>query len=99
MKITLKEAHSIVYQQITHQITVDIDGTEYIIRHAEDDNGSEYYVSSPNLNNGYFMNLYEMEDGELKELIEKLANAAYDDYIFGESKVGKEVDMETLEDY
>ena len=99
MKVTLIEAHSVVYQQITHQITVDIDGTEYIIRHAEDDNGSEYYVSSPNLNNGYFMNLYEMEDGEVKELIEKLAHAAYDDYLFGESKVGKEVDLETLEDY
>ena len=45
------------------------------------------------------MNLYEKEDGEVKELIEKLAHAAYDDYLFGESKVGKEVDLETLEDY
>lgn len=99
MKVTLTEAHSVVYQQITHQISVDIDGTGYIIRNAEDDNGCEYYVSSPNLNNGYFINLNEMEDGELKQLIEKIANVTYDDYLFGDHKVGKEIDIEQLEDY
>ena len=98
MKVTLKEAHSVVYQQITHQISVDIDGTEYIIRNAEDDNGVEYYVFNENLDNGW-VRTHTIEDVDLRETIELLANAAYDDFLFGESKVGKEVDMEELQDY
>lgn len=99
MKTILKESHRVVYEMRTHQIVVEIDGVEYIIRNAEDDNGVEYHVLSDNLNGGQWMKPHEIEDEELKDAIEKLANAAYDDYIFGESKVGKEVDMEELEDY
>ena len=99
MKVTLKESTQIVYQMTTHEITVDIDGTEYIIRHSEDDNGVEYFVSSETLNGGHWMNPYNIEDQELRDVIEKLANAAYDDFIFADNKVGKEVDLEELEDY
>jgi hypothetical protein len=99
MKVTLKEPTQIVYEKRTHEITVDIDGVEYIIRNSEDDNGVDYYVYSENLNDGDWMNPYDIEDEELKDVIEKLANAAYDDFIFGDSKVGLEVDMDELEDY
>ena len=99
MKVTLVEATQVVYEKRTHEITVDIDGVEYIIRNSEDDNGVDYYVYSENLNDGNWMNPYNIEDEELKDVIEKLANAAYDDFIFGNSKIGKEVDMEELNDY
>lgn len=99
MKVTLTQATDVVYQKTTHEITVDIDGVEYIIRHTEDDNGVDYYVYSENLNDGNWMNPYDIEDEDLKDVIEKLANAAYDDFIFGDSKVGLEVDMEELNDY
>ena len=45
------------------------------------------------------MNPYDIEDESLKDVIEKLANAALDNYIFSESNEGKEVDMEELNDY
>lgn len=99
MKVILKESTRVVYQQTTHQIKVDIDGTEYIIRNSEDDNGVEYFVWSENLNNGNWTKPYDLEDEDLKEIIEKLANAAYDDFIFSDSKVDTEVDLEELEDY
>ena len=99
MKVILKESTHVVYQQTTHQIKVDIDGTEYLIRNSEDDNGVEYFVWSENLNDGNWTKPYDLEDEDLKETIEKLANAAYDDFIFGDSKVGTEVDLEELEDY
>lgn len=99
MKVTLTQATNVVYQKTTHEIAVDIDGVEYIIRHTEDDNGVEYYVYSENLNDGNWMNPYDIEDEDLKDVIEKLANAAYDDFIFGDSKVGLEVDMDELNDY
>lgn len=98
MKVTLKEPVEIVYQKTTHQITVDIDGKEYIIRNSEDDNGVEYYVLNDDLSD-YWIRPHEIEDTDLRETIEKLANAAYDDFIFGESNVGKEVDLDELEDY
>ena len=99
MKVILTESTQIVYQKTTHEIKVDIDGVEYIIRHAEDDNGVEYYVWSENLNDGKWTNPYDLENGELKDVIEKLANAAYDEFIFSDSNVGKEVDLEELNDY
>lgn len=99
MKVTLKEHTQVVYQKTTHEIKVDIDGVEYIIRNSEDDNGVEYYVWSENLNDGKWMNPYDIEDESLKDVIEKLANAALDNYIFSESNEGKEVDMEELNDY
>lgn len=99
MKVTLKQEHRIVYQKTTHQIIVDIDGTEYIVRQSEDDNGADYLVLSDNLNNGNWIDIYKVEDEELRDVLEKLANAAYDDFIFGDSKVGQEVDLEELEDY
>jgi len=98
MKVILKEATDVVYQKTTHQITVDIDGTEYIIRNSEDDNGVEYYVFNKDLDNGW-VRPHTIEDVDLRETIELLANAAYDDFLFGESRVGKEVDMEELQDY
>ena len=98
MKVTLKEATEVVYQKTTHEITVDIDGKEYIIRNSEDDNGTEYYVLNEDLGDNWIQP-HTIEDEELKDLIQKLANAAYDDFIFGERKVGKEVDLEELEDY
>ena len=99
MKVTLKEHTQVVYQKTTHEIKVDIDGVEYIIRNSEDDNGVEYYVWSENLNDGKWMNPRDIEDELLKDAIEKLANAALDDFIFSESNEGKEVDMEELNDY
>ena len=99
MKVTLKEHTQVVYQKTTHEIKVDIDGVEYIIRNSEDDNGVEYYVWSENLNDGKWMNPCDIEDELLKDAIEKLANAALDDFIFSESNEGKEVDMEELNDY
>ena len=98
MKVTLIEATEVVYQQTTHQIKVDIDGKEYTIRNSEDDNGVEYYVFNEDLDDGW-VRPHNIEDVDLREIIEKLANAAYDDFIFGERKVGKEVDLEELEDY
>ena len=98
MKVTLKEATEVVYQKTTHQITVDIDGTEYIIRNSEDDNGVEYYVFNEDLD-GDWIRPHTIENVDLRETIELLANAAYDDFLFGESKVGKEVDLEELQDY
>jgi len=99
MKIILKESHRIVYERRTHEITVDIDGVTYTIRNSEDNNGADYYVMSDNLNDGNWINPYDIQDGELKDVIMTLANAAYDDFIFGESNVGDEVDMEELSDY
>lgn len=99
MKVILKESTRVVYEKRTHQISVDIDGTEYLIRNSEDDNGVDYHVWSENLNNGNWTNPYDLEDGDLKETIQKLANAAYDDFLFSDSKVGSEVDLEELEDY
>ena len=98
MKVILKEATDVVYQKTTHQITVDIDGTEYTIRNSEDDNGVEYYVFNKDLDDNW-IRPHTIEDVDLRETIELLANAAYDDFLFGESKVGKEVDLEELQDY
>lgn len=99
MKVTLKEHTQVVYQKTTHEIKVDIDGVEYIIRNSEDDNGVEYFVWSENLNDGNWINPYDIENIELKNVIEKLANAAYDDFLFSEEKVGKEVNVDELNDY
>lgn len=99
MKVTLKEHTQVVYQKTTHEIVVDISGTEYIIRQSEDDNGVEYYVFSETLNNGNWTNPYDIEDEELRDVLEKLANAAHDDFIFSAANEGKEVDLEELEDY
>lgn len=95
MKVTLKEGHQIVYQKTTHQI----DGVDYIVRQGEDDNGVDLYVLSDNLNNGNWIDPYDMEDGELKETLVKLAETCYDDFIFSSSNVGKEVDLDELEEY
>ena len=97
MKVTLVEAHDVVYQQLTHQIKVDIDGEEYIIRQTEDDNGCEYYVFHKDFDG--WKNPYNLEDGELKDIITKLADVAHDDFIFSTSNEGKEVDMDELNDY
>lgn len=99
MKVTLTQSTQVVYQKTTHEITVDIDGVEYIIRHSEDDNGVDYYVWSENLNDGNWMNPYHIEDEELKDVIEKLANAAYDEFLFSDSREGQEINLEELEDY
>ena len=99
MKVTLKEGHKIVYQMTTHQIEVEVDGVDYIIRQGEDDNGAEYHVLSDTLNDGRWMNPYDMEDGELKDIILKLAEVAYEGFLFSDSNVGKEIDMDELNDY
>jgi hypothetical protein len=99
MKVTLKEESRVVYEKRTTQIKVEIDGIEYTIRNSEDDNGCDYHVYSESLNNGNFMNPYDMEDGELKDAITKLAETCYDDFLFGDSNVGKEIDMDELNDY
>ena len=98
MKVTLKDSTRVVYEKRTSQIIVDIDGKEYTIRNSEDDNGVEYYVFNENFEKGWAAP-HELEDGELKDVLEKLAETCYDDFIFGETKVGKEVDLEELEDY
>jgi len=98
MKVTLKEGTRVVYERVTKQITVDIDGEEYIIRNSEDDNGCDYYVFHKDFEKGW-TNPYDLEDGELKEVIQKLAETCYDDFLFSESREGKEVDMEELNDY
>lgn len=99
MKVTLKEESRVVYERRTTQIKVDIDGVEYTIRNSEDDNGCDYYVYSEALNDGNYMDPYDLEDGELKDVIQKLAETCYDDFLFSESRVGQEVDLEELEDY
>ena len=99
MKVTLKDSTRVVYEKRTTQIKVEIDGVEYTIRNSEDDNGCDYHVYSESLNNGVFMNPYDLEDGELKDVIIKLAETCYDDFLFSESREGKEVDMEELNDY
>ena len=99
MKVILKEESRIVYERKTTQIKVDIDGVEYTIRNSEDDNGCDYHVFSETLNDGHFMNPYDLEDGELKDVITKLAETCYDDYLYSSSKVGQEVDINELEDY
>jgi hypothetical protein len=98
MKVTLKDSSRVVYEKRTSQIIVDIDGQEYIIRNSEDDNGVEYFVFNDNFEKGWTPP-HELEDGELKDVLEKLAETCYDDFIFSERKVGKEVDLEELEDY
>jgi len=98
MKVTLTQSTNIVYQKTTHEISVDIDGVDYIIRHSEDDNGVDYFVWSENLNDGNWMNPYDLEDGELKESLIRLAECAYDDYTFGSQiKVGDEINIEELD--
>jgi hypothetical protein len=87
-----------VYEKRTNQIIVDIDGREFIIRNSEDDNGCEYFVYSETLTDNW-IDPNVLEDSELKDVLINLANAAYDDFIFGESRVGKEVDLEELQDY
>ena len=62
MKVTLKEAHEIVYEKITHQIKVEIDGVDYLIRQSEDDNGCDYYVWSDSLNGGQWTTPSEIDD-------------------------------------
>ena len=99
MNVVLREGHQIVYQKTTHQIEVEIDGVNYIVRQGEDDNGVDLYVLSDDLNDGNWIDPYDMEDGELKDALVKLANVAYDDYLFGGSKVGSEIDLDELEDY
>ena len=99
MKVILKEGHTIVYQKTTHNIVVDIDGIEYIIRQSEDDNGVDLYVWSDELNDSRWFNPYSMEDGELKDTIINLANIANDDYTFSDSNVGTEVDINDYENY
>jgi hypothetical protein len=98
MKVTLREESRIVYEKRTSQIVVEIDGIEYTIRNSEDDNGCDYYVYSESLNDGNFMNPYDLEDGELKESLIRLAEGAYDDYTFGSQiKVGDEINIEELD--
>lgn len=99
MKITLTEKHKIIYQKTTHQIEVDIEGVKYKIRQTEDDNGTEYFVFSDALNAGKWMDPQDMEDSELKDILVKLAETCLDNNIYGQSNVGKEVDMDELEDY
>ena len=98
MKVTLKEGTRVVYERRTNQITVDIDGEEYIVRNSEDDNGCDYFVFNRNFEKGW-TDPYELEDGELKDVLQKLAETCYDDFLFSESRVGKEVDIEELNDY
>ena len=98
MKVILKESTRVVYEQKTHQIKVEIDGKEYTIRNSEDDNGVEYYVFNEDLGDSW-VRPHTIEDVDLRETIELLANAAYDDFLFSDSKEGKEVDMEELQDY
>lgn len=40
-----------------------------------------------------------MEDGELKDIVRKLAELAHDEFLFSSSEVGKEIDMDELPDY
>lgn len=96
MKVTLKESTEVVYQQMTHQIKVDIDGVEYLIRNSEDDNGTELYVYSETLGSNW-INPYTLEDSELKDTIIKLGDNAYDSFLFSDSNEGKEIDLEDLE--
>lgn len=95
MKVTLKESHSVVYQMITHQIRVDIDGTEFIIRQTEDDNGCDYSIYSPLSGNGW-VSPYSLPDSELKEVLIKLSASAYDSSLFGGDSVGEELDLQLL---
>ena len=98
MKVTLKDNTRVVYEKRTNQIIVDIDGQEYIIRNSEDDNGCDYFVFNENFEKGWTAP-HTLEDGELKDVLEKLAETCYDDFLFSESRVGKEVDLEELQDY
>ena len=86
-----------MYEKRTHQIKVDIDGQEYIIRQSEDDNGCEYYVFHKDFDG--WTSPYELEDGELKDIITKLADVAHDDYLFSTNEEGNEIDMDELNDY
>jgi hypothetical protein len=45
------------------------------------------------------MNPYDMEDGELKDMIVKLVEVAYEGFLFSDSNVGKEIDMDELNNY
>lgn len=98
MKITLKQPSKIIYERTTHQIVVDIDGVEYQIRQSEDDNGCEYWVYSESLNNGHTLEVFQMEDGELKDVIERLAEYTHDDYTFSDDMVGKEIDLNNFDE-
>ena len=57
-----------------------------------------YFVFNQNFEKGW-TDPYELEDGELKDVIQKLAETCYDDFLFSDSKVGQEVDLEELNDY
>lgn len=99
MKVILKEGSRVVYERTTTQIKVEIDGVEYIVRNSEDDNGCDYLVWSENLNNGNWTDPYNLEDSELKDVIQKLAETCYDDFLYSDSRVGKELDLKELDDY
>jgi hypothetical protein len=97
MNVKITKGHRIIYSMKYHQIEVDINGVQYLIRQQSDDNGCEYYVHCDNLNDGDLLNIYDMEDGELKNIIIKLAEAAHDDSLFADSNVGKDIDLEELD--
>jgi hypothetical protein len=96
MKVEVKETHRIVYEKVTHQVTFEIDGIEYLVRQSEDNSGPEYYLWSENLNNGNWMDPYDLEDGELKDVLTKLAETVCYEELYSDTG---EIDMTKLDEY
>jgi hypothetical protein len=96
MKVEVKEPHRIVYETVTHQVIFEIDGVEYIVRQKEDNSGADTFVYSENLNEGRWMDPYDLEDGELKDILINLANTVCHYYLYEDTG---EIDMNQLDEY
>ena len=71
MKVKVLKPQKTVYTSETKEMTLEIDGKVYVIRQHEDDNHGENWVS---INDEPFMETYEMEDGELRDLLDESCN-------------------------
>ena len=70
MKIKVLEPQKVIYSAETREITIDYNGTELVIRQAEDDNGGENIV----LIDDNWVNSYELEDDELKQIVNTICH-------------------------
>jgi hypothetical protein len=70
MKIKVLEPQKVIYSAETREITIDYNGTELVIRQAEDDNGGENIV----LIDDNWVKSYELEDDDLKQIVNTICD-------------------------
>lgn len=70
MKVKVLKPQRTIYSSETKEMTLEIDGKVIVVRQHEDDNGGEVWAS---INDGDLVESYQLEDDELKELIDGAA--------------------------